>query len=289
MMTRATNLLSKFKTVRYRKIHTVINARTTRDGIKRLENNNARDLMRFGIVFQSLGKQLYPGLRARPDGDIKVSQFSAINWENNKRGHMSYPAKRESQRMKDMNSRRPKKRGKVWICQHPVTLRSSSVQTAQNKHVSRWLRYYITTDLGQREDEAGGRRIILFVGYKNENPHVLEARKAKAKGYWDEVRFVDCKEESHQHGSNVEKSNQEGICSPLSHAATAGARDPPTLADSDTRGDGNAFTSSSSCSFRVQGHERPGYGGGVAYEKDDDCSFPVLHPHAISMPTGRIH
>ena len=85
------------------------------------------------------------------------------------------------------------------------------------------------------------------------------------------------------------QSNQEGIRSPLSHAATAGARDPPTLADSDTRGDGNAFTSSSSCSFLVQEHERPGDGGGVAYEKDDDCSFPVLHPHAISMPTGRIH
>ena len=248
------------------------------DALKRSENNNARDLMKFGIVFQSLGKQLYPGLRARPDGDITVSLFSAINWENDERGHISYPAKRESQRMKDVNSRRPKKRGKVWIRQHPVTLRSSSVQTAQNKHVARWLRYYITTDLGQREDEAGGRRIILFVGYKNENSHVLEARKAKAKGYWDEVRFVDCKEESHQHGSSVEKSNQEGIRSPLSHAATAGGRDPPTL-----------LTQTPAATATLSLLPPHAHFGGVAYEKDDDCSFPVLHPHAISMPTGRIH
>jgi hypothetical protein len=100
------------------------------DALKRSENNNARDLMKFGIVFQSLGKQLYPGLRTRPDGDITVSLFSAINWENDERGHISYPAKRESQRMKDVNSRRPKKRGKVWIRQHPVTLRSSMKRAA---------------------------------------------------------------------------------------------------------------------------------------------------------------
>jgi len=174
---------------------------------KRSEHNNARDLMKFGIVFQSLGKQLYPGLRARPDGDITVSLFSSINWENDERGHISYLAKRESQRMKDVNGRRPKKRGKVWIRQHPVTLRSSSVQTAQNKHVARWLRYYITTDLGQREDEAGGRRLLMFLGFKEDNPHVIEARKEEAKGYWDEVRFIDCNEESHQPGSRVENSN----------------------------------------------------------------------------------
>ncbi len=109
--------------------------------------------------------------------------------------------------MKDVNGRRPKKRGKVWIRQHPVTLRSSSVQTAQNKHVARWLRYYITTDLGQREDEAGGRRLLMFLGFKEDNPHVIEARKEEAKGYWDEVRFIDCNEESHQPGSRVENSN----------------------------------------------------------------------------------
>jgi len=56
---------------------------------KRSEYNNAQDLMKFGVVFQSMGKQLYPGLRARPDGDIATSLYSAINWENDERG-LSY-------------------------------------------------------------------------------------------------------------------------------------------------------------------------------------------------------
>jgi len=40
--------------------------------------------------------------------------------------------------------------------------------------------------------------------------------------------------------------------------------------------------------FMFKGN-RPGVGGGVAYEKDDDCSFQVLSPLAISMPKGRIN
>ena len=158
---------------------------------KRSEYNNVQDLIKFGVVFQSNGKQLYPGLRARPDGDIATSPYSAINWENDERGHISYPSSKESQRMKDVNSRRPKERGKVWIRQHPITLRRSSVQTAQNKQVASWLRYYITTDLGQREDRAGGRRVLVFVGFKHQNPHVCEALIEKSKGYWDEVRLID--------------------------------------------------------------------------------------------------
>jgi hypothetical protein len=160
------------------------------------EYNNATDLIKFGIVFQSIGRRIYRDLRTRPDGDI-TSKYNHINWENDERGHISYPASNDSQRMKDINNRRPKERGKIWIRQQPVTLRDgSSVQTTQNKHVASWIKYYITTDLGQREDNDGGRRVIVFIGYRRDNPHVIEALKEKSIGYWDDVRIIDSVEES---------------------------------------------------------------------------------------------
>jgi len=75
----------------------------------------------------------------------------------------------------------------------------------------------------------------LLVGNKErkhvkQNSCVMEAQKEEAKGDWDEVWFIDCKGESHQPGSHVEKSNQEGIHSSLNHTATAGGQDPSTLA-----------------------------------------------------------
>ena len=161
------------------------------------EYNNATDLIKFGIVFQSIGRRIYRDLRTRPDGDI-TSKYNHINWENDERGHMSYPASNDSQRMKDINNRRLKERGKIWIRQQPLTLRDgySSVQTTQNKHVASWIKYYSTTDLGQREDNDGGRRVIVFIGYRRDNPHVMEALKEKSIGYWDEVRIIDSTEES---------------------------------------------------------------------------------------------
>jgi hypothetical protein len=160
------------------------------------EYNNATDLIKFGIVFKSIGRRIYRDLLTRPDGDI-ASKYNHINWENDERGHISYPASNDSQRMKDINNRRPKERGKIWIRQQPVTLRDgSSVQTTQNKHVASWIKYYITTDLGQREDNDGGRRVIVFIGYRRDNPHVIEALKEKSIGYWDDVRIIDSVEES---------------------------------------------------------------------------------------------
>ena len=161
------------------------------------EYNNATDLIKFGIVFQSIGRRIYSDLKSRPDGDI-TSKYNHINWENDERGHVSYPALNDSQRMKDINNRRPKERGKIWIRQQPVTLRDgySSVQTTQNKHVASWIKYYITSDLGQREDNDGGRRVIVFIGFRRDNKHVIEARKEKLIGYWDEVRIIDSTEES---------------------------------------------------------------------------------------------
>ena len=161
------------------------------------EYNNATDLIKFGIVFQSIGRRIYRDLKSRPDGDI-TSKYNHINWENDERGHISYPALNDSQRMKDINNRRPKERGKVWIRQQPVTLRNgySSVQTTQNKHVASWIKYYITSDLGQREDNDGGRRVIVFIGFRRDNPHVIEAQKENSIGYWDDVRIIDSTEES---------------------------------------------------------------------------------------------
>jgi hypothetical protein len=135
------------------------------------------------------------------------------------------------------------------------------------------LRYYIKKDLSQQEDQAGGRRVLAFVGFKKDNPHVIEARKEEAKGYWDEVQFISCPEGSHQPGYRVGKSHQSGIRSPPNRPATAGGQDPPTLVDSGIHDDGNAFHTPSSCSF-VQGHNRPGDGGSLAYEEEDDGSFP---------------
>ena len=161
------------------------------------EYNNATDLIKFGIVFQSIGRRIYSDLKSRPDGDI-TSKYNHINWENDERGHISYPAVNDSQRMKDINNRRPKERGKIWIRQQPVTLRNgySSVQTTQNKHVASWIKYYITSDLGQREDSEGGKRVIVYIGYRRDNPNVMEALKEKLIGYWDDVRIIDSTEES---------------------------------------------------------------------------------------------
>lgn len=161
------------------------------------EYNNATALIKFGIVFQSLGRRIYRDLKTRPDGDI-TSKYNHINWENDERGHISYPALNDSQRMKDINNRRPKGRGKIWIRQQPVTLRNgySSMQTTQNKHVTSWIKYYITSDLGSREDSEGGKRVIVFIGYRRDNPHVIEALKEKSIGYWDDIRIISSTEES---------------------------------------------------------------------------------------------
>ena len=75
-----------------------------------------------------------------------------------------------------------------------MTIYRSQQQTAQNRLVANLMKFYVVTDLGQRKDCKGGKRVIVFVGYSRRNYHVLEALEEQKKGYWDDVRLVECKD-----------------------------------------------------------------------------------------------
>jgi len=45
-------------------------------------------------------------------------------------------------------------------------------------------------DLGQRSDQEGGKREIVFIGFSKSNPHYIEAKEEERNGYWDKVHFL---------------------------------------------------------------------------------------------------
>jgi len=77
--------------------------------------------------------------------------------------------------------------GKFWIRDHPATKEPSDKQDEHNKFVADLTKEYANKDIGKRNDGGGGRRVIIFVGYAENNQHVEVATKEKDNGYWDKV------------------------------------------------------------------------------------------------------
>ena len=97
----------------------------------------------------------------------------------------------QHKRTVELNERRLDEKGKVTSRQHPVHIWDSPQQTEQNQVMVNLIKEYFDRDLGQRSDEQGGLRVIIFIGHSRTNPHYKRAIEEKAKGYWDIVRLID--------------------------------------------------------------------------------------------------
>lgn len=70
----------------------------------------------------------------------------------------------------------------------------SQGQAAQNKIAGDLLMRYALADLGQRGDSEGGKRTVIFVGFRRGNKHVLKAEEVRWAGYCDELRLIACRD-----------------------------------------------------------------------------------------------